>query len=56
LQEKIFSFAMKMTWLFGGLDSSQQPSYKGIVIPAEAGIHILEFSFMGVGKIAHECL
>jgi len=32
---------MKMTWLFGGFDSVQPPLYNGIVIPAEAGIHIL---------------
>jgi len=47
---------MKMIWLFGGFDSANPSLYNGIVIPSEAGIHILKFSFLGAGKIAHECL
>jgi len=52
IKQKIFKgITMKMIWLLGGFNSAQTPLYNGIVIPAEAGIHILKFSFLGVGKI-----
>jgi len=35
---------MEITWLFGGFDSAQPPSYNGAIIPAEAGICKFSFS------------